>query len=371
VGKLPPFLLASGYRTTKQRFFPELLMQSRSDLLSQQGRRAFTLVELLVVIAIIGVLVALLLPAVQSARESSRRMACTNNLKQIALAAHSFSDSNSRLPPGNLGLMPHVADATATGTGASPTNQHIGSLAFLLPYIEQSAASSLIVTNMNLDDKAPSWNRDGSTVAASRTRIKTFACPSTQLYKPNPDWIVSSIGLTIGGVAIVGWSPASHNESILSMGRTSYLGVAGYGGNVAGWTMAASKAQMMGIPASQPVTNFQGVFATRTKTRFSHVTDGTSNTLLFGEVMGGAKTDDERCSFTWMGSGFMVSFQGISATGSQRPWSSFNSDHAGGIINFSMADGSVRSLNTNADYGAYISLSGMADGLNKEASLAQ
>src|SRR5437899_3833187 len=89
---------------------------------SIQNPRGFTLVELLVVIAIIGVLVALLLPAVQSARESSRRTACTNNLKQIGLANHVFNDVNNRFPPGHLGLFPHTDSAT---TNSQCTNNQL------------------------------------------------------------------------------------------------------------------------------------------------------------------------------------------------------------------------------------------------------
>src|SRR2546423_10314875 len=97
-----------------------------------RARLGFTLVELLVVIAIIGVLVALLLPAVQSARESGRRMSCANNIKQLGVAAHNFHDVFGRLPPGWLGQMP-----PSTWNSHQTDNQYIGVLAHLLPYLEQ------------------------------------------------------------------------------------------------------------------------------------------------------------------------------------------------------------------------------------------
>src|SRR4051812_26926311 len=147
-------------------------------------KRGFTLVELLVVIAIIGVLVALLLPAVQSARESSRRAMCTNNLKQIGLANQAFYDANGRFPPGQLGPFP-VADQ-ATYQAQINNHQSIGALAFLLPYFEQNAINSLIATDMSIDAVKPWWGSSGSSTTAARNRLKMLTCPSTMLYGPQP-----------------------------------------------------------------------------------------------------------------------------------------------------------------------------------------
>ena len=96
-------------------------------------RRGFTLVELLVVIAIIGILVALLLPAVQAAREAARRMQCSNNLKQLALACHNFHDVNRGFPPG---LLCHKTPYPNPPTAAFDLGQGVGTLPFILPYIE-------------------------------------------------------------------------------------------------------------------------------------------------------------------------------------------------------------------------------------------
>src|SRR6267142_6033154 len=104
--------------------------------LQRSRHAAFTLVELLVVIAIIGVLVALLLPAVQAAREAARRTQCSNNLKQLGLAAHNFNDTFSRLPPGG--------GAQGGGGGLSASTDYGSWLVYLLPYVEQTNLATAI-----------------------------------------------------------------------------------------------------------------------------------------------------------------------------------------------------------------------------------
>jgi prepilin-type N-terminal cleavage/methylation domain-containing protein/prepilin-type processing-associated H-X9-DG protein len=120
-------------------------------------RAAFTLVELLVVIAIIGILIALLLPALQVAREAARRAQCTNNLKQMALAAHSFENSKKHFPssvrPAGLTTLPRIAGIT-----------------LLLPYIEQN-------NTFKAYDQTKNWN-DPLNKGAVQTVISTFLCPS-------------------------------------------------------------------------------------------------------------------------------------------------------------------------------------------------
>ena len=105
---------------------------------SRPRGRGFTLVELLVVIAIIGILIALLLPAVQAAREAARRTQCTNNLKQLGLALHNYADVHKIFPPGGL----EYGWQTSSTLGAEPADKlvhNLNGLVLLLPFIEQTA----------------------------------------------------------------------------------------------------------------------------------------------------------------------------------------------------------------------------------------
>lgn len=128
----------------------------------RRNNSAFTLVELLVVIAVIGVLVSLLLPAVQAARASARRTQCVSNLRQLALAAHNFEDAHQRLPssvrPSGLTPLPRVAGLT-----------------YLLPYLEQG-------NRYDAYDQSKNWNDPANALAVNQ-RIAVLECPST----PQPE----------------------------------------------------------------------------------------------------------------------------------------------------------------------------------------
>jgi prepilin-type N-terminal cleavage/methylation domain-containing protein/prepilin-type processing-associated H-X9-DG protein len=141
----------------------------------QVGRsRGFTLIEVLVVIAIIGVLIALLLPAVQAARESARRSQCANNLKQIGLAVHSYHGARNSFPPGQLLYM---------------NWQDISALVYLLPHLEQQP----LYNAFNLEDVYP-INGMGpvlpsypANTTAARTQVAVFLCPSDSSRLTNPE----------------------------------------------------------------------------------------------------------------------------------------------------------------------------------------
>src|SRR4029079_18647178 len=122
------------------------------------------------------------------------------------------------------------------------------------------------------------------------------------------------------GVDITGWDTTtasfgsnSSAATILGFGGTNYLGVGGYSGNIPNIGLGTTDSTKIGVNSGSSTMNFEGIFATRTKTRFSNITDGTSNTLMYGEVMGGKQVDanNPHASYTWMGCGFLPAFPGL------------------------------------------------------------
>ena len=190
---------------------------NRSSVASRSG---FTLVELLVVIAIIGVLVALLLPAVQQAREAARRMQCNNNLKQLGLAMHNYESTHTKFPAGrtSLGLSVHAS---------------------LLPYLEQANAAELIDWNVR-------WDHANNDVARG-TEVASFQCPSDPVANV-------PAGLATNNYRANQGSGILHSLTPTDSSNVNY-----------------------GMP------NPNGVFYLNTYLGFRDITDGTSNTAAFSE----------------------------------------------------------------------------------------
>lgn len=316
--------------------------QSRS-----RSRSAFTLVELLVVIAIIGVLVALLLPAVQSAREAARRMQCQNQLKQIALAAHNFHDTYNRFPPGFLGDKP-----TTTSTATDDVSW-CGVLPNLMPFMELNNVSDLITANLDPNrDPAPGsmWGLTYWPVA--QTQIPNFICPTDPgMQDGSVAWYVSRFWTYDTGTS---FTISARGYTSPQFGATNYLGVAGGGGDVVsgGWG------------------EYKGIFFNNSKSTFASITDGSSNTLFFGEAIGGPRARAARSiTYTWMAAGAMPTAWGLRNTVAvpeggavnDIAWYQFGAKHPG-VVNFAKADGSVKAISRNVDHNSFIYVSGRADG---------
>ncbi len=307
-------------------------------------RPAFTIVELLVVIAIIGLLVALLLPAVQMARESARRGQCLNHLKQLALAAHNFHEVNKSFPPGYLGPLPQAAVPPYPGQWTSVHG-------FLLAFTEQenlrrsSDSDTADFGGVSLYDDtktgAAYWQRSAGWNAA-KVQLPLLLCPSDSA-RSAPDAIaLLHFHFVSPYVSLVGASFS--NGTGASLGRTNYLGCGGY----------------MGVTGVDSSDAFRGVFWNRSGESFATLRDGSSNTLLFGEVMGG--THEPQRSFGWLGCGVMASAWGLAADDQGRTgWFQFTSRHPG-VVQFALGDGSCRAISQTIDRDTFVYLSAVADG---------
>ncbi len=307
-----------------------------------QRRRAFTLIELLVVIAIIGVLVALLLPAVQKVRESANRLSCANNLKQIGLACHNYQSAFGQLPPGYLGplsnetpLYPSILVDTSV--------QNVGVLVFLLPYLEMDNVYRDLLINLDVGSGGDPWwtgaNGDHNR-AVARTPIKTLLCPSDDAYANNQGVLYAQHYYNISKRSLPVWfytDPITDAQIAGSstLGRTSYLGVGGAFGR---------GTQTAPYPPDWPIafSDYEGLLTNRSRNSLDRVPDGTSNTLLFGEVTGGSLQDPSgKFGYLWISVGSLPTFLGLSTDTPE--WFQFSSFH-GGVVQFCFADGSVRGL---------------------------
>ena len=316
----------------------------KSEIINHKSP-AFTLVELLVVITIIGILIALLLPAVQAAREAARRIQCTNHLKQIGLAAHNFENQNGCFPPGYLGPM-----SLGLQWPPDPDNQYVGCLSFILPFMELGNISEPMDADMADHDGVslfditrkgdPYWKRVEAWKMA-QTKIGTFVCPSDTPYdKPDPMHLICYYeypAFSVGAIHGLYFSDGAGDP----LGRTNYLGVAGYLGRI-------------GLPRYD---SLRGVFHNRSQNGFRDIADGSSNTLLFGEAIGDEEENDN--GYLWIGVGTLPTEFGL--TSSTPDWIQFSSRHPG-IVNFCLADGSVRQLSTEIDQDTYKYLGAIADG---------
>jgi prepilin-type N-terminal cleavage/methylation domain-containing protein/prepilin-type processing-associated H-X9-DG protein len=219
-------------------------LASRTHELDRVARRAFTLIELLVVIAIIALLIGLLLPAVQRARETANRASCLNNLKQIGIALQSYHDAFRCFAPG------YVSNYDASGNDTGPG---WGWASKLFPFMEQGNLQATIITNQPIESAANAVPRTAP--------VKMFICPSDSLM---PTWTAFSRDPVTG-------NPIA---AICDVASANYVGVFG---------------------VSEPGVDGEGIFYRDSKIAIRDITDGTSQTMMVGE------RSFTWCQATWVG----------------------------------------------------------------------
>jgi len=235
--------------------------------MQEQGRQpvaksdGFTLVELLVVIAIIGVLVALLLPAVQQAREAARRMSCSNNLKQIGLAMHNYHDTYNILPLPGLHYRDSYPNASSTSSAHSWA-------VLLLPFVEQSGLHDMY--DFTLAGSNRGFRDNPMNCVVGTTELPGYKCPSDS-------------GRKVGFHRTSSWA--------LPDGSRAYLARGNYGINC-GAGNGVSRTDYR-IRQSRGPFHFGGTSAAYSAT-FAEIRDGLSNTVLLGEVIAGETDRDIR-----------------------------------------------------------------------------
>jgi prepilin-type N-terminal cleavage/methylation domain-containing protein/prepilin-type processing-associated H-X9-DG protein len=289
-----------------------------------QFARAFTLVELLVVIAIIGVLVALLLPAIQAARESSRRTKCQDHLRQVGVAIQNYVGTNKKFPAGKK----------YSGPRNLPTTQSLSWSSFLLEYLEQGN------TFQKLDFSVPL--SDPVNLPTTSQLIEVYLCPSTSRHEQHrgEDQRLTTLPQPGGG-----------------MGCIDYLGVSGPDKDAEPPGQLEEYGRQRGVLIGNKGLENEETIVEPPPIRLEQVTDGLSNTLCVAECTGrGVEFDEEdnkikSLNGAWA-SGSNVSHitKGINQEPTPDAWynEAIMSDHPGGA-HLLMCDGSVHFANDDLE----------------------
>lgn len=326
---------------------------SIKSIQTRSKKNGFTLVELLVVIAIIGVLVALLLPAVQAAREAARRMQCQNNLKQIALSALNYESAKGELPPG----------CRSVNNDENRWNVREGWASAILPYMELQPLADGFDWTMSYKATANANN--------AQAYVKSYICPT--------DTFTADLVLPQGET--IRFAPATYKAVSGVVDLTKSAGSSTY------WDRRYSQdnpailedfSQLRGpLTATGPNYSLQ-------PTKLSQITDGTSQTALVGEYHTTTFADIRKS--VW-GSGWRyhskshmirgslfrtpdleqcvtLADQIYGAEGKFFCYRSFASLHAGGVMNFALCDGSVTTIVDDIDDEAYLAYGTIAGGLD-------
>jgi len=241
---------------------------------TQQAKAGFTLVELLVVIAIIGILIGMLLPAVQQVREAARRTACANNIRQCALASLNFESAHMRFPPG-MNFRVHANSRNRRPVTPRPGNsqraQYIAWPMYILPFMEQNNLHSEFQIGTN------NWDNDFRTLVGSNGEllvsnvIPFFICPSDN--SPDGDYNMYYTHEDVVDTAL-------HS-------KMNYVGCMGAAEGV----FSPSNVVSLNNPDNPNAGSEWGIYGLNSKTTFADIDDGSSNVIALGERW--SKTEEQ------------------------------------------------------------------------------
>jgi prepilin-type N-terminal cleavage/methylation domain-containing protein/prepilin-type processing-associated H-X9-DG protein len=313
------------------------------------GRRrpAFTLIELLVVIAIIAVLIGLLLPAVQKARESASRTQCTNNLHQIGVAMHSYHDTYHTLPSA------HIERADASGK----LQYYSGWAIMLLPYIEQDNLYR------QYNDTVPNISPLNQPVC--KTHVPAYTCPDD----PNQ-------GQVLGPETLAPDGSGQGNPPVL-YAIASYKVMSGLGDTTSSYTYVGYNTEIATAMSAHPMGRgaFHGDGASGlSPERLTNIKDGTANTLFVGERV--TTTHQTRGAFwadtfnlynagaAWPSSATLLGDYDDCKNKTTENYCKYGwgSTHTNGAINFLFGDGSVHPIQRTIDTNIFMAMSTIAGG---------